>query len=157
MSPPAGQDRQALSLLEIVMAVAAMAVLIIPLLGLMTRGFSDTQATIDEVQATNLASEILEQLDAVPFAAVPPDGGATEATLSSETGALADGAELCPGSGVFLHLTDLPADFSRELLIGAIGAHRRDATVTIRWRLKGYDRSLVMKRILVKDAILPGL
>ncbi len=149
--------RRAFTFVEILLAVALLAVLMLPLLGLMTQGFTETQATIDEVQAANLAAEVVEQLDAVPFQAVPPEGPAQEATLTSTGGTLADGAELVSGSAYRFHLTEMPSGFSRELQLQKLSPTRRDATVTIRWSVKGFARSLRMRRILVKDTILPNL
>ncbi len=139
------------------MAVFVMSVMLLPLVGLLSQGMRDTQATIDEVQAANLASEMVEQLDSVPFTSLPPYGPSAGVTLSSEAGTLADGVEMTPGSKAYFRLTPLPASFTRELTIVRVLATRREATATVKWKFKGFPRSLMMRRILVKDEILPTL
>lgn len=146
-----------LTFVEILMAVVVLSVLLVPLVTLMTTGFRDTQATIDEVQGANLAGELVEQLDALPFSALPPEGPASGVTLSTQSGSLADGVETVPGSGFRFHLSALPPTFSRELSVRRVGSTRREAVVTIRWTLNGFPRALTMKRVLVKDAILPTM
>ncbi len=67
----AWQKRKGVTFLEIVVAVAIMAVAMIPLFGLMTGSTVDTERNASQAFAINKATEILNTLiDSVPFAAV---------------------------------------------------------------------------------------
>ncbi len=64
-------DRRAVTFIEIVVAVAVLAIAMIPLFGLMSRQTVETDKTASQAFAINKASEVLNTiLDNVPFAAL---------------------------------------------------------------------------------------
>ena len=64
-------NRKAITFLEIVIAVTILAIAMIPLFGLMSRGAVETDRNASQAFAINKAAEILDtMLDTVPFAAI---------------------------------------------------------------------------------------
>lgn len=69
--PPASGPASAFTFLEIVMAMAVMAVALIPIFGVIHKGTEETDANASQAFAINKASEILNaMLDNVPFEAI---------------------------------------------------------------------------------------
>lgn len=57
------------SLIEILVATAIIVVVFVPLMTLFTQTIRSTEISLDEVLATNLASEVIEQIEVLPYSA----------------------------------------------------------------------------------------
>jgi type II secretory pathway pseudopilin PulG len=65
------EPRQGMSMVEIVVALAIMIIAALPILTLMNSSHSDTRSTMEEVMASNLASEIIESFQSMPVEFIP--------------------------------------------------------------------------------------
>jgi type II secretory pathway pseudopilin PulG len=145
----------AFSLLEILIAVIVIALALVPIFSVMTTSHKDVRAAMEEVIASNLASELLETLQALPAALIPL-GHAGELQAGAFAPAEAAGyrtilADCPPGFTRHLFVDLLPIDSSippglpRDVQARAASAAAViEMRVEIRWRKQGRDRTLFL-------------
>lgn len=152
---PVGKN--GLSLLEILVASVLMLGCSLPLLELLGVGFRTTRSTIQEVVGSNLATEIAEQVEILPFEvarAVAAYEIAHPSSRRSREG-LEDGQRLAGGDLRF-HLSPLPRNFSRGITFVEIDRSTVIASIRVSWTFDGTrSREILLRRCLVRDSLRP--
>ncbi len=64
-------SRRAFSLLEVLIAAAVLSLALMPILSVVTASHGDSRSTLEESLASNLASELIEAVQALPLELVP--------------------------------------------------------------------------------------
>ncbi|NLI75558.1 MAG: prepilin-type N-terminal cleavage/methylation domain-containing protein [Candidatus Riflebacteria bacterium] len=147
--------RGAFSLLEVLIAVVVIALALVPIFSVMTTSHKDVRSAMEEVIASNLASELLETLQALPAPLIPL-GHAGELQAGAFAAAEAAGyrttlADCPPGftRHLFVELlpieSSIPAGLPREVQERAASASAViEMRVEIRWQKQGRDRTLFL-------------
>lgn len=149
MGPVARRPRRSgLNLVEVLVASALLGLIAVPLFDLFGSGLRTTHATIGEIRAANLAAELAEQLEALPFEALQDFTRDETRTLGAPSAPLRDGLPI--SSGFAFRLAPLPKGFTRELRLEPSSGGWIRARVEVRWttaRLR--PRKVVLVRALV--------
>ncbi|MBF0543756.1 MAG: prepilin-type N-terminal cleavage/methylation domain-containing protein [Candidatus Riflebacteria bacterium] len=97
------------SLLEILIVLVIMGAAFFPILSLLTSSHGDTRSTLEEVIASNLASELIEAVQSLPFSLIP-------APIQEEVSA--NTFQKASDNGFPVCLASPPAGFKRFISIG---------------------------------------
>lgn len=148
--------RRGVSVLEVVVAVMVLATVSVPLLEIFQGGLRTTRATMREIAGTNLAAEVAEQLETVPFDVLLREVETGPRTWSSIDRTLEDGREVSPESGWLFRLTAPPPGFTRELVAELVDLDLIHAEVRVTWIPRGRGpRTIRLRRALARDSLLP--
>lgn len=121
-------QRQAVSMLELLIAVFVLAVALVPLFDLFRHGSQTMKMEREHVLATSLASELVDQIVCIPFRNIPIVGGTPISTTPGEELYL---VQNLPTSRIIL--TDLPDGFERTLTIENISEKLKKIQAVVSW------------------------
>lgn len=147
--------RRGLSILEVAVAALVMGVVLIPLMGLMQGGVRTTRASLDEVRGANLAAELAEQLETLPFEVVLAACAGEGRELDSEAGQLADRRRLASTHPQRLHLSPLPTGYRRRLVLERLEDDLVLTRIHVAWPRAGAPdatRQVELRRVIARDA-----
>jgi hypothetical protein len=148
--------RSGLSLVEVLVAALVLAVVAIPLLDLFRSGIHETRAGLDEVLAANLAAELGEQLETLPFASLAQATGPLRRRYSSADASLVPSGPIAGASGDVFRCSPLPHGFSRSVSLQRLAADVLLAEVLVEWSPGGVrPRRMLVRRCLTRDSLLP--
>jgi len=147
--------RSGISLVEILVASFIMAAIVIPLLSLFQSGIETTKATIREVQGANLAAEISEQLDAIPFKCLKKLCSAGTTLFSSTDDSLSDMTPIDANNGYYFHVSPLLSGFERSVDLNILESDIIIISTTVSWKVNSKrDRTILVKRCSADDGIV---
>jgi len=145
-------NKRGLSLVEILVASLIMAAIVVPLLDLFKSGIETTKATIKEIQGANLAAELSEQLDAIPFASLMKLCASGTTLFSSSDNTLIDRAPIDTEAGYYFNLSPLLKDFQRVIELEIINSEYIIVHTRVTWKVnKKRDRTILIKRCAAND------
>lgn len=98
--------KRGVSFVEVLIAMVVIGLAMFPILSVMSSSHGDTRSTMEEVVASNLASELLEAVQSLPYELVPVN---IDTETQAGTFAAAEGA------GYQVCLASPPAGFKRFL------------------------------------------
>lgn len=105
-------NRYAFTMIELVAAVAVLALGLLPLLWMLASSHENTRETVEEFIGTNVATEVMESLQTLPY----------ESLEEMENVRLDDPGALPPSIGKFgLQIPRMPQDFKILLSVKKIG------------------------------------
>jgi len=144
-----------MSIVEVLVASIILAAVAVPLLTVFTGGLKMSKASIDEVTGANLAAEIAEQFELVPFSLLETITGGGVASYASADGTLQDGTPLAAGSPWKLRVAALPMGFTRKVTLQQAVAGVVLVSVDVVWEpAEGRTRTLTVKRLVVDHSAL---
>lgn len=128
-------------MIEVLIAVFLFALCLLPIFQLLERSSTTTRTTREEIQASNLASELLDQISTIPF-----DSLAIVADLPVKN--LDNGLQLVEGRPeTRLVLSALPDGFDRTLTIESLSPTLKLVKTRIEWN-KSPRHSVVFQTLL---------
>jgi type II secretory pathway pseudopilin PulG len=147
------EPRQGMSMVEIVVALAIMIIAALPILTLMNSSHSDTRSTMEEVMASNLASEIIESFQSMPVEFIPVgfDGPIDDSAFAAAENAGYNFPLASPPLNFDINLkisqlnldSDVPANTAVDVAQKAASAAKIIRIETkIEWESKGRQRKL---------------
>lgn len=129
------------TLIELVVAIFLFALCLLPIFQLLERSSQTTRTTREEIQASNLASELLDQISTIPF-----DSLVIVADLPVKN--LDNGLQLVEGKPeTRLVLSPLPEGFDRTLTIESLSSTMKLVKTRIEWN-KSPRHSVVFQTLL---------
>ncbi len=146
---------RAFSIVEVLIAVTVIALALLPIISLMTSSSKDVRSTMEEIIASNLASELLETLQSLPVSVLPlgHDGEIETGTFAAaEAAGYKTQLASCP-AGVMRHLkidllsidSTIPTDCAADVkTLAASAAAVIEMKVEIRWKKQGRDHKLCL-------------
>jgi type II secretory pathway pseudopilin PulG len=135
------RNRKAYSFVEILVASVVFAIALLPVFSLLTSSSSTAKVTKERVLANNYAIELANQVCTMRFDDIPVVGGFP---LNND----ADSALLQEGKlHTRLSLTDIPDNFTRELVIENLGGKAKIVKAVISWGNKPAHQ-LTVSRVL---------
>ncbi len=133
------------------MAALVLAAIAIPLLEVLQGGLRVTRATVHELVGTHLAAELIEQVETWPFPVLEALSKGGEASVTSASGVLVDGAPAGPGPLCY-RLSPLPIGFERSLSLHLTAPDLVAVEAKISWPLSPtLRRDLVLRRMVADD------
>lgn len=144
--------RKGLSLVEILVASLIMAAIVVPLLDLFRSGIETTKATIKEIQGANLAAELSEQLDAIPYSSIVKLCATGTTLFTSSDNTLIDRGPIDAQAGYYFNLSPLLSGFERVVELEVINSEYVIVHVRVTWKVnKKRDRTILIKRCAAND------
>lgn len=151
-----GARRAGMTILEVVIASMVLAVIAIPLIEVFQGGMRATRATVQEILGANLAAELAEQIEIVPYEVLRAEVKGSDRFYSSQAGTLENRAPIAETRNWFFRVSPLPAGFHRSLSLRPSPPEALLAEVRVGWSVGGKrDRDIVIRRMIVRDTILP--
>jgi hypothetical protein len=153
-------DRRALSMLEVTIVVLVIGLAILPVFGIFTNIFKSTELTMQEIQGTNYASELMDALQALQYDELPVVETLTQIsdiTIGKDT--LEERLHVTESTEAFTRMVEIvektPAwpDFESESDIAGIkeriGRINRFKLLTVKvtWKDEGFGREAILKTI----------
>ncbi|MBF0409816.1 MAG: prepilin-type N-terminal cleavage/methylation domain-containing protein [Candidatus Riflebacteria bacterium] len=119
--------KRGMTLIEIVVSVLVLGLCLVPVFDLLRKSGTVTKAGQDEVIASNLAAEIVDQISCMPFKDIPD--------LAEREFGNADNEALLMGGKIstILILSDLPAGYKRFLKIETISSRLKKVSTKVKW------------------------
>lgn len=148
--------RRAMTILEVVIASMVLAVIAVPLIEVFQGGMRATRATVQEIQGANLAAELAEQIEIVPYEVLKDEIKGSDRFYSSQGGSLDNRSPISELRHWHFRVSPMPAGFHRSLSLRPVAPGTLLAEARVGWTVGGArERDIVIRRMVVRDSILP--
>lgn len=125
-SLPTRKKRKGVTLIEIMISVLILGLTLLPVFDLIKMGARRVRNTQEEVTASNLATELVEQIMCMPYSLVPV---VSERPLPNSD----SGDKLSNDLSTIIVLSNIPDGFQRFLSIESVSTRLKKITAKVEW------------------------
>lgn len=126
-------------MIELLVSVFILGLALLPMFDLLSRGARQVRVSREETLAVAINSELIDQIQCMPFADIPLEDSAHQPLLdkpirNSDNGKCLSGEPLGGGNiSTVLFLSPIPDGFERTLSIASVTDYLKRITVSVKW------------------------